>query len=124
MRCDTRGEPTYGAARVSGVCRTCGTYGYKTREPGYIYLMERHAEQQVGITNEPEVRLKHHQGQRWVLLDIMGPMPGQDALDLENAVKKLIGDRHIVLPRTRENWCTADLHVATLGELLALVVRP
>lgn len=120
MKCDTPGSPTYGTARVGGVCRTCGTYGYKTREAGYLYLMERHGEQQVGITNEPDVRLARHKQGSWELLDLMGPMAGQHALDLETSVKKMIAARGIVAPGTRENWGTADLTVTTLAELLAL----
>lgn len=121
LNCDTRGTPTYGTARVAGVCRTCGTYGYKTAEPGWLYLMARHGEQQIGITNEPNVRLTRHAGRGWELLDIMGPMSGQRALDLETQIKAWITAKGIVLLGTRENWSTGSLEVATLAELFDLL---
>jgi len=83
--------------------------------------MERHGEQQVGITNEPEVRLARHACLGWRLLDIMGPVSGRHALETESTIKSWIAARGIVLAGTRENWSTGHLEVQTLAELLALV---
>jgi hypothetical protein len=45
--------------RAGSGCPSCGTYGFKPSEEAWLYLLEQPTWQlqQVGITNEPEVRL-------------------------------------------------------------------
>lgn len=112
---------TWGAAgysRLSGSgCPNCAPYGFNPSKPAYLYLMSRHGEQQIGITVNIKQRQRQHARHGWTLLDYVGPMPGQDAYELELAVKAWLKDNPGTLPGTTENWSTAQLEVADLQEL-------
>ncbi len=101
-------------------CPTCASSGFKPGQPAWLYLFERPGEQQVGVTNEPEVRLKRHERNGWVEVEVVGPFPGDQVLDLEKKLKKWLRREVGLVPGTHENWFTARLEVNSLAELKAV----
>lgn len=101
-------------------CPDCNLGGFDVTKPGYLYLMERAGEQQVGITSHPETRIAVHTRKGWELLDMTGAMNGQRAFDIELQVRRWLRKQKWVTSRTHENWSTGDLEVATLRELFEL----
>ena len=102
-------------------CPSCAPYGFDPRRPAYVYLAERPGEQQVGITGDPVRRESEHARDGWTLLDIIGPMPGRQALDLEGSVKAWLSCRVPLLPSRLERWSTADMQVLSMRDLLERV---
>ena len=119
-------------------CPNCAVFGYKSELPGWVYLM-RHDEWemlQVGITNEPVVRLAAHARLGWQPLDIRGPMSGTDARECERSILQLLESRlvprtpssvqsqplrHKATPSRRgEAWWQRDFEVTSLKQLLNL----
>lgn len=98
-------------------CSVVGGYD-KTRQ-GWMYLMARHGEQQVGISNKPSRRLATHRSDGWELLDLVGPVDGADNFENESAIKRWLRDKVGTLPRTTEAWSTAALEVSSIRELFA-----
>ena len=83
--------------------------------------MNRHGEQQVGITGNLTRRIATHKRAGWAdVLDTQGPMNGWEALRTENRIKKWLKQTHGTLPGTTEAWSTANLEVHSLDELIAL----
>jgi len=101
-------------------CPDCNLGGYDVTKPGYLYLMQRIGEQQVGITSHPETRIKVHERKGWELLDVTDAMNGQRAFDIELLVRRWLRKQGWVASRTHENWSTGDLEVKTLRELFDL----
>jgi hypothetical protein len=99
-------------------CASCAERGYNPGKPGYVYLMERPGEQQIGITIVPEQRLRTHRGEGWELVELVGPMDGRVALDREAAMKQFIKTLDAV-PSTRENWHTHSYEASSIAEVEA-----
>lgn len=101
-------------------CPKCAPRGYDPSQPAYIYLLDRHGEQQVGITSNLERRLRQHRAKGgWRLLDSIGPFDGQAAWETEFRVKLWLKASIGIVKGTTENWRTADLEVETVRDLLA-----
>ena len=98
-------------------CPVCANYGYKRDKNGFIYLMERPNEQQIGITNEPETRIKTHQIHGWELVELAGPFSGELAWSREKEVKEWLRHSIGTIEGTTENWDTNLLRVESLKEL-------
>jgi hypothetical protein len=81
--------------------------------------MQRPGEQQFGITNELDVRLKTHRRNGWDLLDCAEPASGQKVLDTENSFKKWLKKEIGLIKGTTENWATTSMEVQSLAELKA-----
>src|SRR5262249_44240142 len=114
--------PAPAVARAGGTgCPKCSDYGFDPAKPAWIYLMQRHGEQQIGITGNLKVRTGHHAGSGWILVETAGLMRGSLAYERELAIKQWL--RRVVgtLPGTTENWSTASLEVRSLIELFGLV---
>ena len=106
-------------------CPTCATYGYDPTRPGWLYLMERPGEQQIGITNVPEQRLRFHETRRWELLDIVGPASGVRIQRVERELKAWLRPNFGRIPGTHENWYVVEgTYVGTLDELLCRAALP
>jgi hypothetical protein len=91
-------------------------------KPGYIYLMERPGEQQIGITGDLHNRLMEHARNGWELVELIGPMDGQVALDRENAMKLNIKTLDVV-PGTTESWQTHSFEASSIADVEAEVDR-
>jgi hypothetical protein len=99
-------------------CPTCAEYGFNPDKDAWFYLMQRPGEQQLGITNELEVRLKTHERNGWSLIEhTSAPSKGQKILDTENAFKKWLKKEIGLMEGTTENWSTTKMEVQSLAEL-------
>lgn len=108
--------------RVRGQgCPTCAKHGFDPNAATFIYLAERPGEQQVGITADISERERFHGRHGWALREVVGPMLGSRAAQIELEVRRYLKRHGFVLPGSKENWSTADLEVSTLGELFAVV---
>jgi hypothetical protein len=69
-------------------CPTCSASGFKKDKQGWIYLLEHKQYEylQIGITNNPDKRLKNHFAQDWELLDLLGPITGTRAARIERQI--------------------------------------
>jgi hypothetical protein len=99
--------------------------------PGWLYLVSDvdRGLLQVGITNHPEQRLDTHRRNRWIVLDVVGPMDGvitkaweRDILRALRADGALVG-RKIgqKFDGYTESWIALDHSVASVQELMDLV---
>ena len=112
-------EATVNSRTQGRGCPICADYGYKRDENGYLYLMERVGEQQIGITNEPEIRIKTHERDGWELIELAGPFSGELALSREGELKEWLKGSIGTLEGTTENWDINRLQVKSLEELYA-----
>ena len=58
-------------------CPGCAESGYNIAKPAWLYLMSREGEQQFGITNFLDQRMKQHNSFGWQLIDKTGPHDGK-----------------------------------------------
>ena len=126
-RCDAGHEwsasPNNRTSRGSG-CPSCNIGGYDPNQPGYLYLMERDGEQQVGISGDLNRRVRRHRGDGWSrLVDTAGPMSGDEAAAIEKRIKAWLRLNVGTLPGSSESWSTANLEVRSLDELIALATQ-
>lgn len=85
-----------------------------------MYLMERALDQQIGITNAPQIRIPTHKRDGWSLIEIVGPADGAKVKDLEAAVKQWLKANNLRIEGTHENWRKDSLTVRSLAEIAAL----
>ncbi len=113
--------------RGSG-CPTCADYGFSVGKPAWLYLMghDGWGLRQIGITNVPKTRRSQHERAGWVLLDLEGPMPGEEARAMEQSLLRSLRTRGIARADEKttgkfsgftESWRTADLDVTSLDQL-------
>ena len=100
-------------------CPICAEYGFNPSKDACFYLMQRPGEQQLGITNELDVRRKTHERNGWTLVEHTEPASGQKVLDTENAFKKWLKKEIGLIKGTTENWSTTSMEVQSLAELKA-----
>lgn len=78
-------------------CPECAISGFKPDKDAWVYLIS-HQEKglhQIGISNNPEVRLALHQTKGWEIQDLVGPLVGADARKIEVLVLSILGRRKI-----------------------------
>jgi hypothetical protein len=112
------------------VCNCCTAGGsFRRDDLGWMYLITRPGQLKVGITNTVNGtgnRMKRHRKNGWTQLDMIGPMNGEAAHQLELRIKHELDAKNI--PRGdqafmgrfdgyTEAWQTVDLDVSTLREL-------
>ena len=100
-------------------CPVCAGHGFNPEKVAWFYLMGRPGDQQLGITNDKETRVKKHESNGWVLIEIVGPALGQKILDTENAFKRWLKKEIGLIEGTTENWSTTKMEVHSLAELKA-----
>lgn len=110
-------------------CPNCTKGSFRRNELGWVYLISRPGQLKIGITNTVNgtgIRLRRHGYSGWTQLDMIGPMDGEAAHQLELRIKheldvKLIprGDQAFMgrFDGYTEAWQTVDLDVSTLREL-------
>lgn len=101
----------------SSGCSKCAPYGFDTSIDGWIYLMSRPGEQQIGITNNLKQRIDQHKKKGWTPVDEKGPFEGSDILAIEKSLKKWLKENVGVIDGTTENWTTTSMEVYSLTEL-------
>ena len=100
-------------------CPFCADHGFNRDKDAWIYLMERPGEQQIGITNDLETRIKAHQGRGWNLMETVGPIYGDIAYKTERTLKDWLKKEIGTIKGTTENWVTSVMEVRSLAELKA-----
>ena len=98
-------------------CPVCAESGFNPDKPSWFYLMGRTGEQQLGITNVLQDRLRTHKADGWIEIEVTGPHSGQEVLDTEDALKKWLKEMVGLVPDKRENWYTSKMEVHSLAEL-------
>lgn len=107
-------------SRTNGgnVCPICAEHGFNPDKDAWFYLMQRPAEQQFGITNDLQTRMRAHERNGWSLIEHTSiPSRGQKVLDTERAFKKWLRKEIGLMEGTTENWSTTKMEVQSLAEL-------
>jgi hypothetical protein len=123
-RCPNHSEPypARGSNRLKTQgCPSCAVYGFDPSKPAWIYLMQRHGEQQIGITGNLKIRAAYHARSGWVLVATVGPMRGGLAFEKELLIKQWLRQTVGTIAGTTETWSTASLEVCSLIELFGHV---
>jgi len=115
------------ANRQMAGCPTCANFGYKPGLPGWLYLLQHEiwGLSQLGITNNPDSRLKQHARSGWELVDLRGPMDGLLASELETEILRSIRKQGISLGKFgkfdgyTESWQTKELPASKLIDLIS-----
>jgi len=96
-----KATPVSRTSRTTG-CPSCAPYGYDINRPAWLYLLAHETEGllQVGITGDPETRLRAHRGNGWEPLDIRGPMDGHLAKQWETDILDLLRSKGVPLGRS------------------------
>jgi hypothetical protein len=101
-------------------CPICCEYGFSTVEDAWFYLMQRPGEQQFGITNNLQDRIKSHERNGWTLIEHTSfPSNGQIIFHTEKAFKQWLKKEIGLVKGTTENWSTTLMEVQSLAELKA-----
>jgi hypothetical protein len=73
-------------------CPVCAPTGFNPAREGWLYLLF-HPDwqmQQIGISNVIDERLARHQQKGWELVELRGPMPGDQTAALERAALRAL----------------------------------
>jgi hypothetical protein len=112
-------------------CPSCASSGFNPSEPGFLYFL-RHDSLwlfQIGITNNPAVRVSKHKRGGWELIQVRGPMDGQTARDLETRILRALRLNGAKFANESgferfdgwtEAWTQISLQAASIAELLQL----
>ncbi len=112
-------------------CPTCSPSGFDPNSPGWVYLLQHDGLQllQIGISNSPENRIATHSRRGWEPLDLIGPIDGPTARDIEQSFLRYLDGNSI--PRASafsdpfdgysEAWREEDLRVTSLAEVRDLI---
>ena len=80
--------------------------------------MERHIDQQFGITNDLVQRIQFHEREGWKLIDNFGPSKGEYILGQESKLKIWLKEEiGLDLKGKEENWLKEKFKVKNLKEL-------
>jgi hypothetical protein len=110
-------------------CPKCAKYGFNPGNDGWLYFL-RHSQWellQIGITNNPDVRIKKHKSKGWELIEIRGPMDGQLTRDWETSILQMLGNNGAILAPENvagkfdgytESWIAKSFPTKSLRELM------
>ena len=99
-------------------CPVCSETGFNPEKDAWFYLMQRPGEQQLGISNVLNDRLRTHERNGWSIVEHTPvPSKGQKVLDTEKAFKKWLKKEIGLMEGTTENWSTTKMEVQSLAEL-------
>lgn len=110
-------------------CPDCTKGSFRRNQLGWVYLIARPGQLKIGITNTVNgtgIRLRRHGYSGWTQLDMIGPMHGEMAHQLELRIKHELdakgiprGDKAFMgrFDGYTEAWQTVDLDVSTLRGL-------
>lgn len=121
-------------SRILGsMCPTCNPLGgFNPMNDGYLYFLrhEHWSMFQIGITNNPEVRLKTHAHLGWEVIEVRGPMDGYLTRDWETSILRFLKISGASLGQIgsgngfdghTESWLKSSFPITTLKELMNLV---
>ena len=98
-------------------CPTCAETGFSPDKPAWFYLLKRDGEQQFGISNSIERRLKDHALKGWKEIEKTGPHDGYEVLKTEKKLKVWLKSNVGLIKGTTENWYVSKIEVHSLAEL-------
>jgi hypothetical protein len=115
-----------------GGCVTCASgFGFDVNKPGWVYLIEREGQLQLGITNYPDQRVRQQHGRNsWVQKDLIGPFAGHEARSIEkallfsldlNGIKRGKDAFKAPFEGYTEAWDSVELYVSSLHQLATVV---
>lgn len=112
-------------------CPTCHKGGFDPNSLSYFYFLENKdwSMYQIGITNQPQIRLSSHARSGWELLEIRGPMDGHLTQQWETAILRMLKAKGADLSNTKiagkfdgysEAWSKSTFPVKSITELMRL----
>ncbi len=116
--------------RVNGSgCPSCSKTGYDPNQNGYVYFLihPKWELYQIGITNNPDMRIKQHKKIGFELIELRGPIDGQKAQELETALLRYLKSQKADLSPDHvagkfdgysESWTIDSYKVNNLKELI------
>ena len=113
-------------------CAKCANYGFNPGKQAWLYLLN-HAEwrmSQIGISNDIERRLSEHRRLGWEVVEVRGPLRGDQARSEEQRILKALklqGVRLGFIEHTgpfsgyTEAWPQDDFPVTSIAGVLSLL---
>ena len=112
-------------------CPGCEINGFNPEKDAYVYLIKHTPWKmlQIGITNSPKSRLAKHGQKGWVQVDIIGPIEGRKAKNIETEILKYLKFRKVKFANKAgglkfdgwtEAWSQATFEVRSIKELMRL----
>ena len=100
-------------------CPECSESGFNPGKQAWLYLMKSNLQQQIGITNKLEGRIKAHKtkDKTWEPIQVIGPCRGSEIQALEAQIKIALKRNLQIVPGTTENWYRRELEVETFEQL-------
>ena len=110
-------------------CPTCANAGFDPNKNGYIYFLIHPKWElfQIGISNNPDKRIKSHNRNGFDLLELRGPMDGHVAQELETVLLRYLKSQKADLSPEHvagkfdgysESWTIDSFKVNNLKELI------
>jgi hypothetical protein len=118
------------SAKPTG-CPKCGKYGFDSTKEGFLYLIKNDYLQmlQIGITNDPDRRLKEHFKRDWALLELRGPIDGYLTRQWETSILRMLKAKGADLSNSKivgkfdgysEAWSESTFEVNSIKDLMRL----
>jgi hypothetical protein len=112
-------------------CPGCEINGFNPEKDAYVYLIKHNPWKmlQIGITNSPKSRLAKHRQKGWVQVDIIGPIKGRKAKNIETRILKYLKFRKVKFANKAggkkfdgwtEAWSKSTFEVKSIKELMRL----
>jgi hypothetical protein len=112
-------------------CPGCEINGFNPEKDAYVYLIKHipWGMLQIGITNSPRSRLSKHRQKGWVQIDIIGPIEGRKAKNIETNILKYLKFRNVKFANKvggvkfdgwTEAWNKSTFDVSSIKELMQL----
>jgi len=121
-KCDNKWKTSPGLRTSQNTgCPKCAISGYKTTSQACIYLLQKTDCYKIGISNALYSRMRKHNALGWTLIDLVGPICGDEALRRETQIKKWLSKNLTVMEGTKECWRSADLKVSSIQEIEAKI---
>jgi len=112
-------------------CPGCEETGFNPDKEAWFYLIKHTPWKmlQIGITNSPKSRLAKHRQKGWVQIDIIGPINGRQAKNIETNILKYLKFRKVKFANQAgglkfdgwtEAWSKSTFEVKSIEELMRL----
>ena len=112
-------------------CPNCGKYGFDSTSEGFLYLLKNESLQmlQIGITNDPDRRMKEHRKMGWEVIELRGPMDGHLTQQWETAILRMLKVKGADLSNSKiagkfdgysEAWSKSTFEAKSIKELMRL----
>ncbi len=112
-------------------CPGCEINGFNPEKDAYVYLIKHTPWKmlQIGITNSPKSRLAKHRQKGWVQVDIIGPIKGRTAKNIETKILNYLKFRKVTFANKAgglkfdgwtEAWSKSTFEVKSIKELMRL----